>query len=146
MTGVQTCALPILFDGGGEYISWEVQRYLEEKGIKHEITTPDTPQHNGVAERMNQTLPDKVRAMLINADLPQSYWYDALRYTAHIHNVSPTHALDDITLEEAWSGNKPDMSNLRTFEAQAFVHIPESHCDKLSSCSLVCTSLGFACQ
>ena len=40
-------------DGGGEYISGEVQHYLEEKGIKHEITMPDTPQHNRVAEHMN---------------------------------------------------------------------------------------------
>jgi hypothetical protein len=133
-------------DGGGEYISGEAQRYLEEKGIKHEMTTPGTPQHNGVAERMNRTLLDKVRAMLINTDLPQSYWYDALRYAAHIHNVTPTRALIDVTPEEAWSGNKTNISNLRTFGSRAFVHIPDSHHDKLSSRSLVCTFLGLARQ
>jgi hypothetical protein len=89
---------------------------------------------------------DKVRAMLIDADLPQSYWYDALRYAAHIHNVTPTRALVDETPEEAWSGNKPDISNLRTFGSRAFVHIPDSHRDKLSSRSLVCTFLGLARQ
>jgi hypothetical protein len=47
-------------DGGGEYTAGSVQSYLSAKGIKHEITTPDTPQHNGVAERMNRTLLDKV--------------------------------------------------------------------------------------
>ena len=47
-------------DGGGEYIAGEAQKFLEEKGIKHEITTANTPQHNGVAERMNRTLLDKV--------------------------------------------------------------------------------------
>ena len=71
--------------------------------------------------------------------------YDILQYTTHIHNISPTHALDDITPEEAWSGNKPSVSNLQTFGAQAFVHIPESHYNKLSSCSLVCTFLGLMC-
>jgi len=30
-------------DGGGEYIAGEVQRYLEDRGIKHEMTTPNTP-------------------------------------------------------------------------------------------------------
>jgi transposase InsO family protein len=133
-------------DGGGEYIAGEAQRYLGEKGIKHEITTPNTPQHNGVAERMNRTLLDKVRAMLIDANLPQSYWYDALRYAAHIHNVTPTQALDNITPEEAWSGNKPNVSNLRMFGVRAFVHIPDSHRDKLSARSLVCTFIGLARQ
>jgi transposase InsO family protein len=52
----------------------DTQRYSKEKGIKHEITMPDTPQQNGVAERMNRTLLDKVRAMLVDADLPESYW------------------------------------------------------------------------
>ena len=50
-------------DGGGEYTGNTVQKYLTSKGIKHEITMPDTPQHNGVAERMNRTLLDKVRVL-----------------------------------------------------------------------------------
>ena len=123
-----------------------MELYLREKGIKHEITTPDTPQHNGVAERMNRTLLDKVRAMLIDADLPETYWYDALCYAVHIHNVTPTHALENETPEEAWSGNKPDISDLRVFGARAFVHIPESQRKKLESRSLICTFIGFARQ
>ena len=65
-------------DGGGEYKSGKFEKYLDERGIQHEITTPHTPEHNGVAERMNHTLLDKVCSMLTNANLPDSYWYDAL--------------------------------------------------------------------
>jgi len=104
------------------------------------------PQHNGVAERMNQTLLDKVRAMLIDADLPETYWYDALCYAVYIHNVTPTHALENKTPEEAWSGNKPDISDLHVFRARAFIHIPESQRKKLESRSLICTFIGFAHQ
>jgi hypothetical protein len=131
-------------DGGGEYTGGTLVKYLQEKGIQHEITTPDTPQHNGVAERMNRTLLDKVRAMLIDADLPESYWYDALEYAALLHNVAPTRALGDITPEEAWSGNKPDVSRLRVFGSRAFVHIPDAQRSKLAAKSLVCTFLGHA--
>jgi len=131
-------------DGGGEYIGGSLVKYLQEKGTQHEITTPDTPQHNGVAERMNRTLLDKVRAMLIDADLPESYWYDALEYAALLHNVAPTRALGDITPEEAWSGNKPDVSRLRVFGSRAFVHIPDAQRSKLAAKSLVCTFLGHA--
>ena len=46
-----------------------------------------------------------------------------------------------MTPEEAWSGNKPDVSRLRIFGSRAFVHIPNMHCDKLAAKSLVCTFL-----
>ena len=131
-------------DGGREYTGETVTKYLEEEEIKHEVTTPDTPQHNGVAEQMNCTLLDKVRAMLLDADLPESYWYDALVYAAFLHNISPTHSLDCMTPEEAWSRNKPDVSTIRVFGSRAFVHIPDAQRDKLAAKSLVCTLLGYA--
>src|SRR6267142_74773 len=65
-------------DRGGEYIGENVQEFLE-KGIQHEITTPDMPQHNGVAEHMSRTLVKRVQMMLFNANLPKSYWFEALQ-------------------------------------------------------------------
>ena len=44
------CAKVLRSDGGGEYTSENLILYLNEKGIKRELTTADTPQHNGVAE------------------------------------------------------------------------------------------------
>ena len=131
-------------DGGGEYIGNVLTDYLKEKGIKQELTTPDTLQHNSVAEQMNRTLLDKVRAMLTDADLPEVYWFEALVYAAHLHNVSPTRALDDATPEEAWSRNKPNVSHLRVFGSKAFVHVPAAQRDKLGAKSLLCTFLGHA--
>jgi hypothetical protein len=43
----------LCLDGGGEYIAGELQKFLIEKGIKHEMTTADTLQHNRVAEHIN---------------------------------------------------------------------------------------------
>jgi hypothetical protein len=40
-------------DGGGKYIAGHVKDYLEQCGIKHKVTTPDTPQHNRVAKHFN---------------------------------------------------------------------------------------------
>ena len=40
-------------DNGSEYLSTELKNYLKEKGIRHELTVPHSPQQNGVAERMN---------------------------------------------------------------------------------------------
>ena len=67
-------------DGGGEYTGKQFESYLKERGTHHEITTPNTPQHNGVAERLNRTLLEKACMMLSDAKLPEGYWFDALEY------------------------------------------------------------------
>ena len=110
------------------------------------MTTADTPQHNGVAEHMNRTLVKQVHTMLVNAELPNSYWWDALQYAVHLHNVSPTCSLIDCTPEESWSGNKPDISRLCVFSCKVFVHIPDKLHSKLSAKSLVCTFIGYTWQ
>ena len=60
-------------DNGGEYISREFREYRSKHGIRHEKTVPDTPQHNGVVERMNRTIMEKVRCMLRTSKLPKSF-------------------------------------------------------------------------
>ncbi|CAA0811871.1 Unknown protein [Striga hermonthica] len=46
-------------DNEGEYTSHEFENYCAEHGIRHEKTVPGTPQHNGVAERINRTTMEK---------------------------------------------------------------------------------------
>jgi len=133
-------------DGGGKYTAGGLQSFLKDKGIKHELTTADTLQHNGVAECMNHMLVKQVRMMLIDAKLPDTYWWDTLRYTTHLHNMSPMHSLSNCTPEESWSRNKPDISRLHVFGCKAFVHIPDKLCGKLSAKSLICTFIGYAQQ
>ena len=60
-------------DNGGEYTSNEFENYYSKYGIRHEKTVPGTPQHNGVAERINRTIVEKVRCMLRMAKLPKSF-------------------------------------------------------------------------
>src|SRR5258708_36863337 len=105
---------------------------------------PNATQQNGVAECMNCPLLDKVRAMLVDASLPETYWYDALEYAAFIHNLSPMRALENMTPAEAWSGNKPDVSHLRVFGSHVFVHLPDKVRSKLGAKSLICTFLAKA--
>jgi transposase InsO family protein len=42
----------------------QIEGFLEEEGIKHELSSPYTPQQNGVVERKNRTLLDMARTML----------------------------------------------------------------------------------
>ena len=43
-------------DHGGEYLSAEFDQYLLDCGIMHQLTVHDSPQQNGIAERLNHTL------------------------------------------------------------------------------------------
>ena len=50
-------------DNGGEYSSKVFVDYCAEQGIRMRKTVPETPQQNGVAERMNRTLNERARSM-----------------------------------------------------------------------------------
>lgn len=52
-------------DGGTEYGSLDA--FFKQHGIIHTVTQPYTPQHNGIAERMNRSLLEKAKAMLFHA-------------------------------------------------------------------------------
>ena len=60
-------------DGGGEFNSREIEAFCTDKGILHEVTTPYTPQQNGVVERRNRTIMNIVRSMLRGKNLLKPY-------------------------------------------------------------------------
>ena len=42
----------LCLDCGREYLSTEFTNYLRSKGTEHRVTVHDTPEHNGVVERL----------------------------------------------------------------------------------------------
>jgi Reverse transcriptase (RNA-dependent DNA polymerase)/gag-polypeptide of LTR copia-type/Integrase core domain/GAG-pre-integrase domain len=117
-------------DRGGEYINGALDAYFKQKGIVHQHTVPYSPQQNGSAERLNRTLNDKVRAMLFDAQCDLSLWAEAMYSACHIRNVSPASGID-VTPFQAFYGKKPDVSNLRVFGCQCYVHVPKELRKKL---------------
>ena len=93
----------------------------EEKGILRQLTIPYTPQQNGVAERRNRTLLEMVRSMMVQANLPITFWGDALLTAVYILNRVPSKSVSS-TPYELWNNRKPDLSNLRPWGCAAFVH------------------------
>jgi len=83
--------------------------------------------------------------MLADANLPKSYWLEALNYTNHLHNLSPSCSISSTpTLQ--YIGNIPDISRLRTFGCITYTHVSEKSHDKLSARSLSCIFLSFSQQ
>ena len=75
-------------DNGGEFRG-PFDDYCKSHGIRHQFTPPKTPQLNGVAERMNRTLVERVRCMLSHAKLPKLFWAEALHTATYLLNLSP---------------------------------------------------------
>ena len=60
-------------DNNGEH-KGPLKQYSKSHGIRLEKTVPSTLQQNGVAEKMNRTIKERVRCMLSNAKLSKSLW------------------------------------------------------------------------
>jgi transposase InsO family protein len=58
-------------NNGMEFKNSQIEGFLEEEGIKHEFSSPYTPQQNGVMERKNRTLLDMARTMLDEYKTPR---------------------------------------------------------------------------
>jgi len=83
-------------DGGTEYLG-DLSTFLETHGIEHQKTPPHSPQSNGVAERLNRTLNESIRAMLFTANMPESFWAEAVITTTYIWNRLLGAAIKDTT-------------------------------------------------
>ena len=127
-------------DNGGAYTSKD---YLKRNGIRYERTVPKTPEQNGVAERMNRTLVETVRAMLSDSKLPKEFWGEALSTASYVRNRSPTTAVKAMTPYEAWKGYKPNVNHLRIFVCSAYAHIPKDERYKMDPKAKKSIFLGY---
>lgn len=124
-------------DNGTEYKNDPFLQVCQKEGIKRHFTVRETPQQNGVAERMNRTLLERVRYMLSNAGLGKVFWVEAITYACHLINRLPSTAINGKSPLEVWSG-KPvsDYNSLRVFGCPAYYHVREGKLDPRAKKSL----------
>ena len=106
-------------DCGGEFNSGMFVTFCNDNGIKHNRTTPYTPQQNGVVERRNQTVVEMARCLLKSMNVPGKFWGEAVSTAVYLLNRAPTKSLNGKTPYEAWFGRKPGVKHLRTFGCTA---------------------------
>jgi hypothetical protein len=108
-------------DNGSKFKNTQVEEFLDEEGIKHEFSTPYTPQQNGVVERKNRTLIDMARTMLDEYKTPDIFWCEAINTAWHAINRLYLHKKLKKTSYELLSGNKPKVSYFRVFGCKCFI-------------------------
>jgi len=121
----------IRLDNGTKYTSEKFNKFNKKEGIKHQLTTPYTPQQNKVVERKNRTLVEMARCLLHDKGLPKNLWDKVANTIIFLLNILPTKALQQKTPFEAWYGYKPKLQNLKTFGCLCFSYISQVKRDKL---------------
>ena len=71
-------------DHGKEFENSRFELFCEKNGIKKEFSAPKTPQQNGVVKRKNRVIQEMARVMLLNKQIPQKFWGEAVNTSCHI--------------------------------------------------------------
>lgn len=112
-------------DNGTEYINNVFEKYQIAQGFKHEKSAPYSVQQNGLAERMNRTIIEKVRCMLIEANMTKGFWAEAVHAAADIINILPNRANGNRSPDEVWFKKKPSIEMFRVFGCKTMVMVPK---------------------
>ena len=110
-------------DRGGEYFSNAFDDHLGKQGTLRIAAPHDTPEYNGVSERLNRTILERTRAVLHASGLPKFLWGEAAVHIVWLKNRTPTRALSDSTTPfQMLYKTKPDFSRLFDWGAPIWVH------------------------
>jgi hypothetical protein len=119
-------------DGGGEYTSNENAKVLSEfqnicleHDIEQNFTAAHTPAQNGISERVNRTLVEHARCLLIDAGLSSKFWSLAVKHVAYCRNRlwHHKHQVSSNVGSSAYQhlhGKPPRLGNLRVFGSDAW--------------------------
>lgn len=116
-------------DQGREFVNEELRGFYRNEGTQMEVTSPDTPQSNGQAERSNRIIMERVRSLLFDADLPKPLWGEAFTTAIVMKNLSPTATTmygckpntKPLTPFEAWTGLQPNANWIRRWGCDAWL-------------------------
>lgn len=74
-------------DGGGEYIEYKFQDWLNRRGIINEVMTAHSPESKGRAERLNKSLMDTTRTLMLPMpNIKYETWAEVAKTACYIRS------------------------------------------------------------
>jgi hypothetical protein len=130
-------------DNGTEFKNSQIEGFLEDEGIKHEFSSPYTPQQNGVVERKNRTLLDMARTMLDEYKTLDRFWAEAINTTCYSINRLYLHRILKKTSYELLTGKKPNVSYFRVLGSKCFILVKRGRKSKFAPKAVEGFLLGY---
>lgn len=116
-------------DNGLEFCNRRFDSFCKEEGIVHHKTCTYTPQQNGIGERLNRTIMNKVRSILSESGLEKKFWAEAAATSVYIINRTQSSAIEFEIPEERWTSVTPNLSSLKRSGCIAYIHSTEGKLD-----------------
>lgn len=99
-------------------------RMCEKKhGMECSLTVKQTPEQNGIAERMIRTVTERMRCLLAHFQLPQDLWAEAAVTAAYYANIVPNATKGMQVPFAVWHRETPAYSQLRTFGCAVLAYV-----------------------
>ena len=118
-------------DLGTEFINKRFNSLFNKEGIIHQTGPAYTKEPNGFFERINRTLLNIVRSLLITSNLPKYLWGEALEAAVYIYNRTPHSGINFISPYEAKMAIKPDLGNIKIWGSTVYYKIKDINLSKL---------------
>ncbi|PNY05965.1 putative copia-type polyprotein [Trifolium pratense] len=116
-----------------KFYSWCTQTFVDQS-IRHLMET------KALRLELNENLASTFRPF--GQIVTKTFWAEAVNWSIHILNRSPTLAVKNITPQEAWSKVRPSVDHLRIFGCISYAHVPNEKRTKLDDKSVKCVFIG----
>jgi transposase InsO family protein len=130
-------------DNGTDFKNSQIEGFLEEEGIKHEFSSPYTPQQNGVVERKNRTLMDMARTMLDEYKTSDRFWAEAVNTACYAIDWLYLRRILKKTSYELLTGKKPNVSYFRVCGSKCFILVKRGRSSKFAPKAVEGFLLGY---
>lgn len=130
-------------DRAKDFMNHELETFLRKNGTYMAPTPAYSPALNGIVERMNRTLFDIARPLLLQANADTRLWGEAVKLAALILNTTPNSKLDGQTPFQRLYNFHFDLSKLRTFGCDVHVMNPPPMQKTIQEKTWIGTFLGF---
>ena len=109
-------------DGGEEYISYALLHWCKTKGISIKHSASYTLKHNSVSEQTWRTLYTMKDSLLLNANLSNVFWAEAMLTVNKLKNLLPALKRDKVS-NHTFTDVQLSVTHLYIFGSVAHVYI-----------------------
>ncbi|KAI3503839.1 hypothetical protein L1887_32293 [Cichorium endivia] len=141
---IQLLVRRIRSDNGTEFNNKQIEEFLASKGIEHNFSAPYTPQQNGVVETRNRTLVEEARSMLTFANLPLTFWGEAIATACFVQNRSIVNKRLQMTPYEVLNERKPNVKFFHISGCRCFIKNNKDHLGKFAPKSDEAIFMGYS--
>jgi hypothetical protein len=130
-------------DNGREFDNSSSCTFFLTHGVLR-MSCPYTSPQNGKAERVIRTTNNTIRSLLFQANIPPTFWVEALHTATLLLNILPTKTLHFSTPHFALFKTVPSYEHLRVFGCTCYPNLSATTSHKLDHRSAKCVFLGYS--